>query len=178
MINIVAAETQMHYQDITQLLAEFIATDATQLSQLGLDPQAALDFYFASGQEEFPGVYAPPGGRMFLATYSTKAAGCGAFRKLSSDSCEMKRMYVRPEFRGKQVGWQLATILILEAREAGYSIMRLESTTYSDKANALYSALGFRTCQPYYATPEAFRDVIVCMELDLAKSAVNRKPRS
>ena len=64
MINIVAAETQMHYQDIRELLAEFVATDATQLRQLGLDTQAALDFYFASGQEELPGVYAPPGGRM------------------------------------------------------------------------------------------------------------------
>ena len=178
MINIVAAETQMHYQDIRELLAEFVATDATQLRQLGLDTQAALDFYFASGQEELPGVYAPPGGRIFLATYSTKAAGCGAFRKLSSDSCEMKRMYVRPEFRGKQVGWQLATSLILAAREAGYGIMRLESTTYSDKANALYSALGFRTCHPYYVTPEAFRDIIVCMELDLVKSIMNREPRT
>jgi hypothetical protein len=49
MINIVAAETQMHYQDITQLLDEFISTDATQLSQLGLDPQAAFDFFFYFG---------------------------------------------------------------------------------------------------------------------------------
>ena len=178
MINIVAAETQMRYQDIRELLAEFIATDATQLRQLGLDTQAALDFYFASGQEELPGVYAPPGGRMFLASYSTKAAGCGGFRKLSSDACEMKRMYVRPEFRGRQVGCQLATTLILAARAVGYRIMRLESTTYSNKANALYSALGFRICQPYYATPEAFRDIIVCMELDLAKSVANRELRT
>ena len=140
---------------------------------LGLDTQAALDFYFSSGQEELPGVYAPPGGRMLLATYSTKAAGCGAFRKLSSDSCEMKRMYVRPEFRGMQVGWQLATTLILAAREAGYSIMRLESTGYS-----LYSALGFRICKPYYATPEAFRNIIVCMELDIVKSTMNREPQT
>ena len=178
MINIVAAETQPHYQDIRELLAEFIAADAILLRQLGLDSQAALDFYFASGQEELPGAYAPPDGRMFLATDSAKAAGCGGFRKLSSDSCEMKRMYVRPEFRGKQVGWQLATTLILAAREAGYSTMRLESTTYSDRANALYSALGFRTCEPYYATPEAFRDIIVCMELDLVQSIVNREPRT
>jgi putative acetyltransferase len=174
MLEIVAAETETHYQKVRELLAEFISADSVQLAELGLDTQAALDFYFNSGQEELPGVYAPPDGRMFLATYSGKSAGCGAFRKMAPDTCEMKRMYVRPEFRGKQVGWRLANSLILTAREAGYSIMRLETTTYSDRANALYSALGFRICQPYSTTPEMFRGIIVCMELDLVKCAVNR----
>jgi putative acetyltransferase len=170
MLKIFAAQTEMHHQQVRELLAEFIAEDAAQLSKLGLDTQTALDLYFASGQEELPGEYAPPCGRMFLATYSAKAAGCGAFRRMSPESCEMKRMYVRPEFRGKQVGWQLATIVILTAQEAGYSTMRLESTTYSNRANALYSALGFTACQPYHATPEAFREIIVSMELHLVKA--------
>ena len=76
-------------------------------------------------------------------------------------------MYVRPEFRGKQIGRQLANELVLEAREAGYNIMRLETTTYLDRAIALYSTLGFRACQPYSTIPEDFRKVILCMELDL-----------
>jgi ribosomal protein S18 acetylase RimI-like enzyme len=76
-------------------------------------------------------------------------------------------MYVRPEFRGKHVGSQLAKTLISTAREAGYNVMRLETTTYSDKAIALYTAVGFRTCEPYYSIPEGFRKIIVCMELDL-----------
>src|SRR5258708_10830010 len=108
----------MQYQQTRELLAEFIAWDAVQLRQLGLDPPAALDFYFASGEEDLPGVYAPPGGRMFLATYSAKAAGCGALRRMTADTCEMKRLYVRPEFRGKQIGLQVAKSLILAAREA------------------------------------------------------------
>jgi GNAT superfamily N-acetyltransferase len=169
MLKLVPAETETQYRQVRELLAEFIAMDTGQMGELGLDPQAALDFYYASGEEELPGVYAPPHGRMFLATYSAKAAGCAAFRRMTPDTCEMKRMYVRPEFRGKQIGRQLANTLILTAREAGYSVMRLETTPYLDKALALYSALGFRTCQPYYVVPESFRRITVFMELDLAE---------
>lgn len=167
MLKIVPTETETQYQQARELLAEYIAWDATQLGQLGLDTQAALDFYFASGKEDLPGVYAPPDGRMFLATYSAKTAGCGAFHRMTADTCEMKRMYVRPEFRGKQIGRRLANALILAARETGYSVMRLETTAYLDKAIALYSALGFRACQPYCTIPEDFRKIVVCMELDL-----------
>jgi GNAT superfamily N-acetyltransferase len=167
MLQIVPAETETQYRQVRELLAEYIAWDATQLGQLGLNAQVALDFYFASGKEDLPGVYAPPDGRMFLATYSAKTAGCGAFHRMTADTCEMKRMYVRPEFRGKEIGRRLANALILAARETGYGIMRLETTTYLDRAIALYSALGFRVCQPYCAIPEGFREVIVCMELDL-----------
>ena len=167
MLEVVLAETEAQYRQVRKLLEEYIAWDAIQLAQLGLDAQEALDFYFASGKEDLPGVYASPDGRMLLASYSAQAVGCGAFHRITADACEMRRMYVRPEFRGKQIGRQLANELIVGAREAGYSIMRLETTTYLDKAIALYSALGFRACQPYCTIPEDFRKVIVCMELDL-----------
>lgn len=171
MLEIVLAQTVAQYQQVRELLEEYIALDAIQLGQLGLDAQSALDFYFASGKEDLPGVYAPPDGRMFLASYSAQTSGCGAFHRMTADTCEMRRMYVRPQFRGKQIGRRLANALILAAREAGYSIMRLETTTYLDRAIALYSALGFRTCQPYCSIPDSFREVIVCMELDL-RSAI------
>jgi putative acetyltransferase len=167
MLKIVSAETETQYQQVRKLLSEFIAMDTAQMNELGLNAKASLDFYFASGEEELPGIYAPPNGRLFLASYSGKEAGCGAFRRITADTCEMKRMYVRPEFRGKHLGSRLAKTLISTAREAGYNLMRLETTTYSDKAIALYTAVGFRTCQPYYTIPEGFRKVIVCMELDL-----------
>jgi GNAT superfamily N-acetyltransferase len=171
MLEIVLAQTEVQYRQVRELLEEYIAWDATQLGQLGLDAQAALDFYFASGKEDLPGVYAPPDGRMLLASYSAQTAGCGAFHRMTADTCELRRMYVRPEFRGKQIGRQLANELLVGAREAGYSIMRLETTTYLDRAIALYSALGFRTCQPYCTIPEGFRKVVVCMELNL-RSAI------
>jgi len=133
-----------------------------------MDGQEALDFYYASGAETLPGVYAPPEGRMFLATHSAKAAGCGAFHRMTQEACEMKRMYVRPEFRRMQIGRQLTQSLIAAAREAGYAVMRLETVTFMDKAIAMYSSFGFKTCLPYYAIPEAFRPITIFMQLDLA----------
>jgi GNAT superfamily N-acetyltransferase len=170
MLKIASAETVAQYQKIRELLAELVNLDTTHVRALGLDTQAALAFYYASGEEELPGVYSPPEGRFLLATYGTETAGCGAFRRMTSEICELKRMYVRPEFRGKRIGWQLAKTLIQTARTVGYNLMRLETTTYLEKAIALYSALGFRTCQPYYAIPGPFQKITVFMELDLVES--------
>jgi len=171
MLEILPAESAMQYQQVRELLVEHIAWDTSQVSQLGLDGQEALDFYYASGDEVLPGVYAPPEGRMLLATYSAKAAGCGAFHRMTQDACEMKRLYVRPEFRRMQIGRQLTQTLIVAAKEAGYVVMRLETTTFMDKAIAMYSSLGFKTCQPYYAIPESFRAITVFMQLNLADAS-------
>jgi len=110
---------------VRELLAEHIAWDTSQVSQLGLDGQEALDFYYASGDVALPGAYAPPEGSMFLATQSGKAAGCGAFHGMSQAACEMRHMYVRPEFRRMQIGRRLTETLIRAAIEAGYVVMRL-----------------------------------------------------
>jgi putative acetyltransferase len=77
-------------------------------------------------------------------------------------------MYVRPEFRRLRIGRQLADALIEVARQAGYGVMRLETTTFMDKAMTLYSSLGFRICNPYYTIPESFRAITVFMELELS----------
>jgi ribosomal protein S18 acetylase RimI-like enzyme len=168
MLKILPAESEMEYQQVRELLVEHIAWDTSQVSHLGLDGQEALDFYYASGDEALPGVYAPPEGGMFLATQSGKAAGCGAFHRMTREACEMKRMYVRPEFRRMQIGRQLTDRLIVAAKEAGYVVMRLETVTFMDKAIAMYSSFGFKTCPPYYVIPESFREITVFMQLNLA----------
>ena len=168
MIEILPAESEFQYQQVRELLAEHIAWDTSQVGQLGLDAQEALDFYYASGDEVLPGVYAPPEGAMFLATHTAKAAGCGAFHRMTQAACEMKRMYVRPEFRRMQIGRRLTETLIKAAKQAGYVVMRLETTTFMDKAIAMYSSLGFKACQPYYAIPDSFRSITVFMQLTLA----------
>jgi ribosomal protein S18 acetylase RimI-like enzyme len=167
-LKIFPAESELHYQQVRELVVEHIKWDISQVSQLGLDGQEAMKFYYASGQEALPGVYAPPEGRMFLATHSAKAAGCGAFHRMDPQACEMKRMYVRPEFRRMQIGRQLTERLIVAAMEAGYSVMRLETVTFMDKAIAMYSSFGFKPCQPYYVIPESFRAITVFMQLHLA----------
>ncbi len=113
-----------------------------------------LDFQnFDEELATLPGKYASPAGRLLLAQCDGRIAGCGAFRPLSVDICEMKRVYVRPEFRGRRVGHAVIQRLIEDARDVGYKFMRLD--TIPEKmpdANRIYRALGFYEIPAYYHT--------------------------
>ncbi|MGZ4733490.1 MAG: GNAT family N-acetyltransferase [Terriglobales bacterium] len=112
---------------------------------------------FQSFEEELktlPGAYGPPSGRLLLARSAGHAAGCIALRKLESGICEMKRLYVRPEDRGRGLGRMLVERLIAEARAAGYKRMRLDTVESAMKdAVALYRRIGFQEIAPYSAIP-------------------------
>lgn len=100
-----------------------------------------------------PGAYAQPSGRLLLAFDWEKVAGCGAFRPLESGVCEMKRLFVRPEHRGKAIGAALARALIEQAREAGYSRMRLDTMPSMTQAIKMYRGFGFREIAAYRFNP-------------------------
>jgi putative acetyltransferase len=112
-----------------------------------------------------PGDYAPPEGRLLLTEWQGQLAGCGALHKLETDICEMKRLYLRPEFRGKGIGRTIAERLIAEAREIGYQRMRLDTVAPVMKdAGAMYRRLGFKEIAPYRENPMAGT---LYMELEL-----------
>ena len=104
----------------------------------------------------------------FVMRHDGMAAGCGGVRLFGTAYGEIKRMYVRPEFRRMQFERRLTETLIRAAKEAGYGVMRLETVTFMDKAIAMYSSFGFERCPPYYVIPESFRAITVFMQLNLA----------
>ncbi len=103
-----------------------------------------------------PGDYAPPEGRLLLAEYQGQLAGCVALHKLEDDICEMKRLYLRPQFRGQGLGRVLADHIIAEARQIGYHRIRLDTVEPLMKdAVVMYRRIGFREIAPYRANPIA-----------------------
>lgn len=108
--------------------------------------------------------FGPPKGCLLIAKYKQESAGCVALRKLSDDTCEMKRLYVSPSFRGLKIGRNLANAVIEQAQKIGYRYMRIHTITELKEANMLYESLGFKNIEPYEYTP---RDDAIFMELKL-----------
>jgi ribosomal protein S18 acetylase RimI-like enzyme len=141
---IVNAESAKQIEQVRELFLEYESSLGFSLCFQGFDKELAA----------LPGDYAPPEGRLLLAEVDGKAAGCGALHRLDADTCEMKRLYVRPQFRGQRLGRILTERLIGEARSMGYKAMRLD--TVADKmreAVKLYGRLGFREVAPYRENP-------------------------
>ncbi len=114
---------------------------------------------------ELPGKYAAPNGRLYLAEHGGAIAGCIALRPMDDEGvCEMKRLFVRGEFRGKKIGKVLVDTILADAKAIGYHTMRLDTLQRMETARALYAKLGFTIIPAYYNNP---MEEVVYMELKL-----------
>jgi putative acetyltransferase len=142
-LQILAATQPEQVKQVRELVVEYVKS-------LGID----LSFQdFERELQEFPGEYAPPMGRLFLATDEEGPAGCIGLRELEPGICEMKRLYVRERCRGQGLGQRLVQVLIQEARAMGYTAMRLDTLPNMHAAIGMYRALGFKPTAPYYRNP-------------------------
>jgi ribosomal protein S18 acetylase RimI-like enzyme len=146
------------------------AAEIAQARELFLEYEKALgiSLCFQGFDKELaglPGKYAPPSGRLLLGMYAGALAGCAALHALAPEVGEMKRLYLRPAFRGRGLGQTMVDAIIAEARAMGYRRLRLDTIEPLMKsAVAMYRRMGFREIAPYCTNP---CEGALYMELDL-----------
>src|SRR5579862_4745890 len=138
------AESPGQIAQARELFLEYAQSLGFSLCFQGFDKELA----------SLPGDYAPPRGRLLLAEYDGQLAGCVALHEFENEICEMKRLYLRPAFRGKGIGRSLAETIIREARGAEYKRMRLDTVEpFMKNAVEMYRKLRFKEIAPYRTNP-------------------------
>jgi ribosomal protein S18 acetylase RimI-like enzyme len=156
-MRLIQATTPVDIQQVRQLFEEYAAWLGINLCFQNFDKELA----------GLPGDYAPPSGRLLLAVVGDEVMGCVALRKIGEGVGEMKRLYVRPAFRGRGLGRTLTEKVIAEAKQIGYASVRLDTLPAKmDQAIAMYRSLGFREIAAYYQNPV---EGATFMELSLAQ---------
>lgn len=148
-------------EEVGELFAEYtdmlIAGDSS--FQKYLDIQ-----HYGEELKHLEAKYGPPGGRLYLADCGGALAGCIGLRKLDEQNCEMKRLYVRPRFRGNGIGDILVRKIIEDAKEIGYSHMLLDTLPFLKSAIHMYRTYGFYEIPSYNDSP---METSIYMRLDL-----------
>lgn len=142
-MRIIAAVTPEQLRSVRDLFREYARSLGVDLAFQGFEAELA----------GLPGKYGPPEGALLLAVDGCAACGCVALRPLSPGVCEMKRLYVRPEFRGRGLGSALTKRILQEGAGRGYAVMRLDTLSGLTDAIRLYERLGFRRTGAYYDNP-------------------------
>lgn len=148
-IDIATPSTAAELDALRDIFREYAASLKVDLCFQGFDQELIA----------LPGEYAEPRGALLMARVDGQVAGCCALRPMDSvdypNACEMKRLYVRPAFRGLGLGRQLADAIMDAARIGGYSHVLLDTLDDMETARALYEDLGFEEIPPYYHNPIA-----------------------
>jgi ribosomal protein S18 acetylase RimI-like enzyme len=142
-MNLRAASTPADYAIARDLFREYALWLGVDLSFQGFEEELAA----------LPGDYQPLRGALLLAEEHGQAAGCIALRECDATTCEMKRLFVREQFRGSGLGRRLAEAILDQARSIGYRRIRLDTLPQMGAAHRLYESMGFREIEPYYFNP-------------------------
>lgn len=161
MLKIFPAKTDEDFETAKQLLVEYGHSLSFHLRFQNFEEELA----------NLPGVYVSPTGCLLLAVYKEQPVGCVGLRKLSDDVCEMKRLYVREQFRGLGIGRALVEAVIEKAREIDYIYMRLDTVPSMEAASTLYISVGFRKSGAYRYNPI---EGAVFMELKLSQESESK----
>ena len=161
MLRITQALTEPEISEVRKLFREYATTPGVEACLQDFERELA----------SLPGLYGPPTGQLLLAMRESphgndEPAGCVGLRKLEDGTCEMKRLYVRPIFRGEGAGRALVEAVIAEARTMGYRKMRLDTLPIMLEAQKLYRELGFREIPAYLKNPTPNA---LCFELALSR---------
>ena len=160
-MNIEIVLAYMHTQEINALFSEYTNMLMTNDSSF----QNYLDIqHYEEEINDLEKKYGMPFGRLYLAYCNGEVAGCIGLKNIDKKNCEMKRLYVKPQFRGKNIGKLLVQKIITEAKEIGYSHMLLDTLPFLEKAISLYKQFGFYTIDSYNNSPMS---TSIYMRLDL-----------
>jgi len=167
-IRIAEAESNGDFQEAAQLMREFLSWVRNRYR----DSPDMIDAYFdsATWEQDLASLhkeYSAPNGATLLAFRGNELAGCVAMRKLGSDICEMKRLFVRDEYQKFGIGRRLCERLLQCAKDCGFQRMRLETGDEQHEALALYRSLGFHEIDAYYHHPPVLQPRVVFMEVTL-----------
>ncbi|WP_428665372.1 GNAT family N-acetyltransferase [Runella sp.] len=143
-MEIIVARTSEHYSAAVELFKEYALG-------LGIDLQFQK---FDNELQILPTMYGPPTGELWLVQSNDKFVGCTALRQLDKQTCELKRMFIQPAYRGRRLGEQLMDTALTTARDLGYEYMKLDSLRRLEPAVKLYLRYGFTQILPYNYNPE------------------------
>jgi GNAT superfamily N-acetyltransferase len=174
------AQNTEDFAAVSELLLEYLTWESAQTKDV-FGEDVDVDVMLANSMSKLES-YMPPAGQLLLASLDDIPVGVVFLKKLRDDACEVKRMYVRPGYRGKRIGYTLLQQLIVNAKSAGYKNILLDSGRFMSDAHALYRAVGFKDIARY---PESemgagFEAHMVYMQLDLCtlqqtdKSAIDQ----
>ena len=160
-MNIEIVLAYMHTQEITALFSEYTNMLITNDNSF----QNYLDIqHYEEEINHLEKIYGMPFGRLYLAYCNGEAAGCIGLKNIDKKNCEMKRLFVRPQFRGKNIGKLLVQKIITDAKELGYSYILLDTLPFLEKAIDMYKQFGFYTIDCYNNSPMS---TSIYMRLDL-----------